>query len=97
MDLGRTKAAVVAAVVDTVKVPVPADAPVMLTGVVAPKLKVGGSMAPSGLEVTAAVRLTFPVKPPLGITLIVVVFPVVAPGELIVIAPLLVKAKVGGM
>jgi hypothetical protein len=96
LDLGRAKAAVVAAVVVTVKVPVPAEASVMLTGVVAPKLKVGRSVAPAGLVAIAAVRATLPVRPPLGVTVIVAVLPVVAPGELMVMAPLLVNAKVGG-
>src|ERR1022692_2604690 len=95
LNLGRTKAPVVAAVVDTVKVPVPAAAPVMLTGDVAPKLKVGGSVAPVGLDARTAVRVTVPVKPPLGVTVIVEVLAVVAPG-LTVRVPLLVRANVGG-
>jgi hypothetical protein len=51
------------AVVVIVIVAVPALVPVMLTGVVEPKLIVGGSMAPEGLLVTCAVRATLPVKP----------------------------------
>ena len=94
-DLGRTNAPVVGAVVVTVRVPVPFDAPVMLTGEVAPKLNVGGSMAPLGPDVRAAVRVTLPVKPPLGMTVIVVALPVVAPGEPMLMEPLLVKAKLG--
>jgi len=65
-----------------VSVAVPAATPVILTGLVEPKLSVGGSCAPAGLDVKAAVKATLPVKPPLGFTLIVEVFPVVAPGLL---------------
>jgi len=36
----------------------------MLTGLVGPKLKVGGYWGTAGLEVMAAVSLTLPVKPP---------------------------------
>ena len=43
----------------------------MLTGLVEPKLSVGGSVALAGLEVMAAVRATLPVKPPLGAMVIV--------------------------
>jgi hypothetical protein len=95
--LGRTNVPVVAAAVVTVRVPVPFEAPVMLTGDVAPKLKVGGSVAPDGLDATAAVRVTLPVNSPLGITVMVVVLPVVAPGELMVMAPPLVSVKLGAM
>jgi len=49
----------------------------MLTGVVAPKLKVGSRFAPAGLVAIAAVRATLPVKLPLGVTVIVAVLPVV--------------------
>jgi hypothetical protein len=84
----------VAAVVLIVSVDVPAPAAVMLTGV-ALKLKVGRSVAPEGLVAIAAVRATLPVKPPLGVTVMVVVLPVVAPGGLMVIAPPLVRAKLG--
>jgi hypothetical protein len=78
--LGWTKAAVVAAVVEMVRVAVPALEPVMLTGLVEPKLKVGGYAAPVGLLVIAAVRATAPVKPPLGVSVMVEVLPVGAPG-----------------
>lgn len=84
-----------AAVVETVSVPVAAPL-VTLTGEVAPKLNVGASTAPAGLVVRAAVRVTLPVNPPLGVIVIVVVLPVVAPGELMVIAPLLATAKLAG-
>src|SRR5580658_4963968 len=92
-DLGRTSAPVVAAVVVTVRVPVPFDAPVMLTGDVAPKLNAGRSVAPLGLVAIAAVNVTLPVNAPLGMTVMEVVLPVVAPGELMVMAPPLVNAK----
>jgi hypothetical protein len=67
----------------------------MLIGVVVPKLNVGRFTAPLGLAVSAAVNATLPVKPPLGVTVIVEVFPVVAP-RVTVIAPPLLKAKLGG-
>ena len=94
--MGRTKAPLVAAVVRTESVPVPAVVPVMLTGDVVPKLNVGGSEAPAGLVVRAAVNATLPVKPPLGVTVIVEVLPVAAPGELMVMAPPLVRANEAG-
>jgi hypothetical protein len=56
--------------------------------------QVGGSF---GLEmdvVTAHVRVTLPVKPPPGVTVMVEVFPVVAPA-VTEILPLLVSAMVG--
>jgi hypothetical protein len=83
-----------AAVVEMVRVAVPAAAPVMLTGLVEPKLKVGGSSAPLGLEVTAAVSATLPVKPPDGVTAMLEVFPVVAPGVTVTAVPVIVKPGV---
>lgn len=77
-------------------VAVPALELVMFTGLVEPKLKVGTLTAPLGLLTIAAVSVTLPVNPPLGVTVMVVVLPVVVPGALIVIAPPLVKAKLGG-
>jgi hypothetical protein len=62
-----------------VRVAISAVVPVMLTGLVEPKLKVGGYEAPFGLEVTEAVSTTLPVKPPLGVTVIVEVLLAVAP------------------
>lgn len=91
---GRMRVLVVIAVVEMVSVQVPADAPVMLTGVVAPKLKVGRLVAPVGLVARAAVKATLPVKPPLGVTLTVDVFPVVAPGATLTAVPL--RVKLGG-
>ena len=63
-----------------VRVAEPAAAPVIVTGLVVPKLKVGKLVAPVGLEVTAAASVTVPVNPPAGVTVMVEVFPVVAPG-----------------
>jgi hypothetical protein len=82
-----------AAVVEMVRVAVPGLTPVMLTGLVEPKLKVGGYWAPDGLEVTAAVSVTLPVNPPLGVTEIVEVFPMVAPGATETAVPLTVKLE----
>ena len=73
------------------RVAVPAAVPEMFTGLVEPKLKVGGSTAPLGLEVTAAVSATLPVKPPDGVTVMVDVFPVVAPA--VTVTAVLVIAK----
>jgi len=80
----------VAAVVEMVRVAVPAEVPVMFSGLVEPKLNVGGYTAPIGLEVTAAVRATLPVKPPAGVTVMVEVFPLVAPGVTVTAVPLTV-------
>lgn len=75
-----------------VSVAVLAAVPLMLTGVVVPKLKVGKYSAPDGLFVIAAVSATFPVKPPLGVMVIVDVLPLVAPGaEIVTDEPLTVK------
>jgi hypothetical protein len=68
---GNARVPLVGAVVETVRVAVPALAPVIMTGLVEPKLTVGRSCAPTGLDVTAAVSVTLPVKPPLGVTVIV--------------------------
>jgi hypothetical protein len=54
---------------------------------------VGGSLAPEGLDVIAHVKAIEPLNPPDGITLIVEVFPLVAPG-LTVMLPLLVSVNV---
>ena len=89
--MGYTRVALVAAVVEMVRVAVPAVVLVMLTGVVDPKLKVGGYWAPAGLDVRAAIKATLPVKPPAGVTVMVDVFPVVAPGEIVTGVPLTAK------
>ncbi len=74
-----------------VSVAVPGLAPEMTTGVVEPKLKVGRSCALVGLLVTAAVSATLPVKPPAGVTVMVDVFAVVAPGVTVTAVPPIVK------
>lgn len=90
--LGKTSELLLAAVVVIVRVAVPAVVPVMVTGVVGPKLKVGGYWAPVGLDVTVAVSATLPMKPPVGVTVMVDVFPVVTPGaETVTAVPLTVK------
>ena len=76
---------------EMVSVAVTADVPVMLTGLVEPKLSGGGSWAPDGLDVIAAVSVTLPVKPPPGVTVIVEVFPLVAPGLTDTAVPATVK------
>jgi hypothetical protein len=93
--LGKARVELVGAVVEMVSVAVPAVAPLMFTGLVEPKLKVGGYSAPVGLEVTAAVSATLPVKPPDGVTEIVEVFPEVAPGDTETAVPVTVKLGIG--
>src|ERR1700692_524100 len=87
---GYRRAPLVAAVVEMVRLAVPA-VPVILTGLVEPKLNMGRSLAPVGMDVIAAVRATLPIKPPLGVTVIVEVLPVVAPGATETGVPLSVK------
>jgi hypothetical protein len=88
---GYSTALLVFAVVEKVSVAVAALSPVMLTGLLEPKLKTGEYSAPEGLEVIAAVSATLPLNPPVGITVMVEVFPVVAPGETVTVAPLIAK------
>jgi hypothetical protein len=95
--LGWTRAALVAAVVEMMSVAVPAVAPAILAGLVEPKLKVGGYWAPAGLEVTAAVSATLPVKPPAGVMVMADVFPVVAPFAIVTAVPLIVKLEVAAV
>jgi hypothetical protein len=80
-----------------VRVAVPAVVPVMLTGVVEAKLKVGRYTAPVGLEVMAAVSATLPVKPPLGVTVIVEVLLVDAPRATDTAVPLMVRPGTGAV
>jgi hypothetical protein len=87
---GRSRALVVAAVVFTVSVLVAADDEV--TSTVLAIEHVGTFVAPVGLVVTLHAMLTLPVNPPAGVTEIVDVFPVVAPGVAMVIGPLLLRA-----
>ena len=79
------------AMVAIVMADVPAFALVMLTGDVAPKLTVGGLIAPEGLLVTCAVKTTLPVNPAPGVTVIVDAFPVVAPAATDTALPVTVK------
>jgi hypothetical protein len=85
---------VVAALVVTVRVAVPAVVPEMETGVVAPKLRVGALTAPAGELVRTAVRATLPVNPPLGVTVIVEVFPVDPPATTVRAVPFRVRPGV---
>ena len=71
----------VAAVVVTVRVAVTAAVPAMLTE--DGTEQVAGLVAPAGLVVTAQVRLTVPLKPPVGVTLTVEVLPVVAAATIV--------------
>jgi len=93
---GWSKALVVAAVVETVSVAA-TEPLVMFTGLVDPKLKVGGYWAPAGPEVIVAVNATLPVKPPVGTTVMVELFPVVAPGAIVTGVPLRVKLGLGAI
>ena len=87
---GSAIAVPVPAVVEMVRIADLADVPVILNGLVEPKLKVGGSTAPGGLDVITAVKATLPVHPPEGVTVIVEVFPVVL-GATVTAVPLTVK------
>lgn len=67
-------------------------APVMVTEGVT--TQVAGLVAFAGVMMTAQVRLTAPVKPFAGSTVIVAVLPAVAPAATVML-PLLVRAKLG--
>ncbi len=77
----------------TVNVEVSAP-PVMLTEVGDIVPQVTGLVAPAGDVVTAQVSATAPVKPLVGLTDMVDVFPLVAPAVMLML-PLLVKVKPG--
>jgi hypothetical protein len=81
------------AVVTIVRVAVAAALSPRVRGPVELKLKVGNTVAPLGLVVKAAVRDIPPVKPPVGVTVIVEVFPVVAPATMLTGVPLIVKLE----
>jgi hypothetical protein len=66
----------------------------MTTGLVEPQPIVGIYCAPFGLAVMAVVSETLPVKPPTGVTVIVDVFPVVAPRVTVTAVPAIVKVGV---
>jgi len=89
---GWRSVALAGAVVDTVRVAAAPEVPA--TSTVEGMLQVTGSTAFIGLKVTAQVSLTVPVNPFDGVTLTVVVFPVVAP-RFISMLPLLLSANVG--
>ena len=81
------------AVLPTVKIAVAAAVPVTLTG--EGMLQVTGLIAPDGTVVTAQLRLTLPVNPFDGVTLIVEVLPVVAPAVIVTLVP--ERANVGAI
>ena len=71
----------VVAVEPTVSVDDTAAVPVILTGV--GMLQVMGLTAPDGAAVTAQLTATLPVNPLVGVTEMVEVFPLVAPGAML--------------
>jgi hypothetical protein len=81
-------------VVEMVRVAVAAAVPVMLTGLVEPKLRVGRFCAPLGPAMRVAVSVTLPVKPPNGVTVMADVFPAVAPGLTVTAVPATTKPEV---
>lgn len=83
-----------AAVVLIVNVALPELALLIETGDVVPKLRVGGYCAPLGDEVMDALSVTLPVKPFAGCTVIVEMFPLVAP--FVTVTPVPDTPKVGG-
>ena len=86
-----------AACVEMVRAAVPALTPVMSTVLTEPKLKVGRDTAPDGLLVRAALSVTMPVKPFAGVTMIVAVLPVTAPGAIVTAMPLMEKEGEAGV
>ena len=92
MRAGKRRSAVEAAVELTVRVAAIAVAPVTLTleGIA----QVGGSVAVAMLVVTTQLRLTVPVNPPEGVTVMVDVLPDAAPGATVML-PLSVRAMAG--
>jgi hypothetical protein len=82
---------VVFAVVLIVSVPVAAVVPAIVTELVT--LHAGAEIPPGGL-VNTQVRFTVPVNPPAGVTVMVDVFPLVAPGRTETLPPLL-NVKLG--
>jgi hypothetical protein len=65
--------------------------PLMLIGLVEPKVKVGGFTALEGAEVMVALSVTDPVKPPAGVSVTVEVLPVDAPADNDTGLPVMVK------
>jgi hypothetical protein len=78
-------------VVFTVRVANAALGPVKLSALAALNVTVGVSCAPAGPDVIAALNATIPTKPPVGVTVIVDVFEVVAPGAIAMADPEIVK------
>lgn len=75
--------------------PDPDEEPEITTDAAEPNENVGRLTAPAGLDVRAAVRATVPVKPPLGVTVMVAELPVVAP-DFKVMGPLFESVNPGG-
>jgi hypothetical protein len=90
------KAPLEAGVVVMVSVAVPELEPVTFTGLVVPKLNVGGFWAPAGADVIAADKTTLPVKLPAGVTITVEMLAVVDPGAVTTAVPAMVKAALTG-
>ena len=90
--MNEVQAFVELAVVAMVKVSVAAALLEIVRGLVGLKLKVGGITAPLGLMVRTAVRITLPVKPPVGVTVMVEMFPVGDPATMLTGEPLTVKS-----
>ena len=95
--LGRARALVAGAVVEMVKVAVPAFVPEIVAGEVSPKLRVGGSFAELGSDVIAADKVTLPVNPPLGTMETFDELPVLAPGATDSAFPVRVKLGLTGV
>src|ERR1700722_19194568 len=93
---GVASEALLAAVVEIVRVAVWLLVSEIETGDVVPKFKVGGSTAPTGELVSTAVSATLPVNPPVGVTVILEVLPVMAPGGRVTFTPLTVMAGTAG-
>jgi hypothetical protein len=94
-ERGYASALVEGAVVETVAVVVAAVVPLTVTDD-ALSATVGRLVAPAGLVVSDAVRLTAPVKPLAGVTATVEVLPDVAPGATVTVVPETVKVGGGG-
>jgi hypothetical protein len=81
----------------TVSVAVTGFELVTFTGLVAPKVTVGGYRAPAGIEATTAVSATTPLKPPEGATVTVDVFPWVPPALIVTAVPERLKPAITGL
>jgi len=92
---GCARALVDPADVPMVRAAVPGAVPVIVTRLVDPKLRTGMFCALAGLDAIVASSTTVPVKPPLGVTVMVEVFPAVAPG--VTLTGVAEMAKPGGI